>query len=135
MKKQEKNKNIKKTIKNETKIIRKEWKNILFNLLFAFFAVLIPSLLYENIILTTTLLVLVSLIGLFKWKSKLSLAIFLFGAVWGPLSEMFAIHFGAWQYSTTNFYTIPIWLFIVWGDAAVFLFETAKEIKKLGVKE
>jgi hypothetical protein len=128
-------KNRKDLIRKEEEAIRKEWKNILFNLVFAFLAVIIPSLFYENIALTTALLFVVSAIGLIKWKSKLAIAIFFFGALWGPVSEMLAIKFGVWSYAVPNFFTIPIWLFFVWGDAAVFLFETAKEIHKLGVKD
>jgi hypothetical protein len=127
--------NIKKTLRGEERKIRKEWWNILFNLIFAFLAVLIPSLFYKNITLTCIILIILSAIGLIKWKSNITLAIFVFGALWGPLSEMFAIYFGAWTYSLSNFYTIPLWLFIIWGDAAAFLYETTKEIKRLGLKE
>lgn len=122
-------------VKEEGKKIKKEWKNILFNCIFALFAVGIPSLFYKNIFLTTTLLIIVSLIGLIKWKSSLATTIFIFGMFWGPISEMIAIHFGAWNYAIPNFYTVPAWLFLVWGMAAVFLFETSKEIHKLGVKD
>lgn len=126
---------ISREMKKEEKIFRKEWKNIIFNCIFAVIVVLIPSLLYKNIALTTVLLILVSAIALFKWKSKAAIVIFIFGALWGPISEMIAIHFGAWSYTLVNFYTIPIWLFFIWGDAAVFLFEMSKEVIKLGFKD
>ncbi len=125
----------KKVIEKEVKAIRREWKNILFNLAFAFLAVIIVSYLYRNIMLTTLLLSVITIVALVKWKSWLTFTIFLFGAIWGPLSEMMAISFGAWQYAWPNINTIPLWLFILWGDAAAFIFETAMEFKKLGVKD
>lgn len=125
----------KKLIKKEKKIIRKEWKNILFNCIFALLALLFPILFYNQLYLTTISLSIVSIIGLLKWKSKLALTIFIFGAFWGPLTEMIAIKFGVWTYARPDFFNIPFWLFVLWGMAAVFLFETAKEINKLGVKD
>ena len=121
-------------MKTEKKI-KREWKNILFNGAFAVLAVGIPSLFYKNIFLVTIILSVVSILGLVKWKSKLTTSIFIFGAIAGPLAEMTAIHYGVWNYTLSDFYTIPSWLFLVWGMAAAFLFESAKELKKLGVKD
>jgi len=128
-------KNKKSLIKKERKIIKKEWNNILFNCLFAFLALLITILFFRNPILATILLSLTSLLGLIKWKSKLTLVIFLFGGLWGPICEMIAIKYGVWEYAKTGFFNIPLWLFILWGMAAAFLYETAKEINKLGIKD
>lgn len=128
-------KNEKNLIKKERKIIKKEWKNILFNCLFAFLALLITVLFFREPILATILLSLTSLLGLIKWKSKLTLAIFLFGGLWGPICEMIAINYGVWEYALPNFLNVPFWLFILWGMAAAFLFETAKELNKLGFED
>lgn len=122
-------------MKQTKKITRKELKNIAFNILFAFLAVLIPVLFYNIKYLTSIGLAIVSITGLVKWKSKLALTIFIFGGLWGPICEMIAIKYGVWQYARPDFFNIPFWLFILWGMAAVFLFETAKEIHKLGVKD
>lgn len=48
-----------------------------------------------------------------------TLTVFTIGAICGPLSEIVAIHFGAWQYSAPQFLGIPFWLIPVWGVAAV----------------
>jgi predicted N-acyltransferase len=122
-------------IQKEERIFSREWKNILFNLVFATLTVIFPILFYKNIVLTAILVLIVTIAGLIKWKSKLTTAIFIFGAVWGPVSEMICVHFGVWQYSQINFYNIPLWLFIVWGNAAAFIYQTALEFRKIGIKK
>ncbi len=117
------------------KRLRKEWKNILFNIVFGGLSILIVILTYENILLTTALLIILSIIALIKWRSKITIFVFIAGAIWGPISEMIAIAFGVWQYSFTNIINIPLWLFILWGFAAAAIYQTAIEIKKLGVKD
>ena len=126
---------LKKEIKKEERRLKQEWKNIIFNTIFAILTLLFVALFYRNIILTTILVKLVSIIGLVKWKSYITFTIFIFGALLGPVSEMFAIYFGAWSYYIPNLLSIPIWLFLVWGNTAAFLYQTALEIKKLGVKK
>jgi hypothetical protein len=122
-------------IKKEEKIVKREWKNIIFNTIFAILALLIVIFFYENILYTTILLLIITLVGLLKWKSKLATITFFCGFIFGPIAEIIAISFGVWQYSVTNLINVPWWLFILWGDAAVFFFETTKEVKKLGVKD
>ena len=119
----------------EEKIIKKEWWNILFNCIFAALALLITILFYKNNLLGTILLLIISIIGLLKWKSWVTLIIFLFGALWGPISESIAIRAGVWEYAVPNFFNVPIWLFVLWGIAAAFLYQTALEFRKLGVKK
>ncbi|VVB77974.1 Uncharacterised protein [uncultured archaeon] len=121
--------------KNEIKKIKKEWKNILFNLLFAVFTLLFPILFKKNILLTFLLVVLISIIGLVKWKSGRTLIIFIFGGVFGAVAEIIAVDHNVWSYSYTNFINIPLWLFIVWGNASAFIYQTSVEIKKLGIKK
>jgi len=121
-------------IQKEEKILRREWKNIIFNLVFATLTVILPILFYKNILLTTLLLFVLVIVALIKWNSKLTIAIFIFGAFWGPVSEILCVYFGVWRYSEVNFYNIPLWLFIVWGNAAAFLYQTALEFKKLGIR-
>lgn len=126
---------INRVIKKEEKLVRKELYNILFNCLFAFVSLLIPILFKKYILSATLLLLSVSIIALIKWKSKITLLVFVFGALWGPLSEMIAIYFNVWSYSNPNFFNIPFWLFLVWGNAAAFLYQTGLEIHKLGIKK
>jgi len=122
-------------INNEIKLIRKEWKNIIFNSIFAIFTLIFPIIFKKNILLTTLILLLVSIIGLVKWKSKITLSVFIFGAFFGAIVEMISINYNVWSYSYTNFINIPLWLFVVWGNASAFIYETANEFKKLGVKK
>jgi len=130
-----KKKKISRIILKEEKIIKKEWKNIIFNTIFAILALLIVIFFYKNILLTTILLIIITLIGLLKWKSNMAIIMFFCGFIMGPIAEMIAIAFGVWQYAVTDLINVPWWLFILWGDAVVFFFETMKEIKKLGVKD
>lgn len=109
-------------------------KNIIFCIIFAVSTLLVVILFYKNIFLATLLLIVIALTGLIKWKSKLTSIMFFFGAIFGAVTEMIAINYGVWSYSFTNFVNIPTWLFIVWGNTAVFLYQISLEIKRLGIK-
>ena len=122
-------------IKKEEKKIKKEWKNIIFDLVFVFLNVFLVILFYKNILLTSILLILVTLVGLLKWRSWVTFGAFVVGTFVGPVCEMWAISQGVWQYSVTNFFMIPLWLIIVWGNTSAFLYQIAVEIHKLGVKK
>lgn len=91
-------------------------------------------LFYNNILLTSILLAITSIISLVKWNSRITFVVFIFGALWGAFSEMLAIYYGVWNYAVTNFFNIPFWLFIIWGNAAAFLYQTGKEFGRLGIK-
>lgn len=119
-------------MKKGVKRLKKEWKNIIFNIIFAVLTILFPILFYRNILLTCILVSLVGVVGLTKWKSRITLVIFIFGALWGSSAEMIAISYNVWSYSFTNFLNIPLWLFIVWGNAAAFIYQTAIEFERLG---
>lgn len=115
--------------------IKQEWKNIIFNCIFGILTILFIILFYRNILLASVLVGLVAVIGLIKWKSKITLLIFIFGAIFGAVAEMIAVIYGVWNYSITNFINIPFWLYLVWGNAAAFIYQTAVEIRRLGVKK
>ncbi len=117
------------------KNIKKEWKNMIFNGFFALLTMIIAILLHKKILLATIILAVISTTGLIKWNSKATWAIFIFGALFGAISEMVAISYGVWSYSAINFINIPSWLFLVWGNTAMFIYQTGLEIKRLGVRE
>lgn len=121
-------------IKKEKQKIKREWKNLIFNSIFAILTLLFPIIFYESIMLTAFLVFVVTLIGFIKWKSKLTIAVFLFGGIFGAIAEMTSIYFGVWQYSFVNLFNIPLWLIVVWGNAGVFIYQTALEFKKLGIE-
>ncbi|MCK4650374.1 hypothetical protein KAT36_04035 [Candidatus Pacearchaeota archaeon] len=116
---------------------KKEWKNILFNSIFVGVAILIVTLFHKNIMLTTILEIILAIVGLSKWKSKRTFAIFIFAGMFGTIAEMIVIYTSyAWSYaSPTLMQLIPTWLFVVWANAGAFLYETSKEIHKLGVNK
>ena len=125
-------------MKKESKLekgLRKEWKNIIFNFLFVIISILVLVLFYKKIMITTLLLIAIAVIGLIKWKSKLTIIIFIFCGILFRMAEMIIINYNLWSYSVSSFKNIPLWLFILWGDAAAFIYQMAVEIKKLGVKD
>ncbi|MBT3691256.1 hypothetical protein HOG16_03380 [Candidatus Woesearchaeota archaeon] len=121
--------------KNFEKRIKKEWKNIIFNILFGVVSLLIVILFFENILLTTLLLGVVAIIGQIKWKSRLTLFVFFFFGILFGISEIIVSDYSVWEYSVSNLQNIPTWLFILWGNTAAFMQQSIKEIRKLGIKK
>ncbi len=124
--------------KNKIKVkrkLKKEWVNIIFNFIFNTLTLLLILYLYKKIILLTISLFFLTCIGFIKWKSKITIFIYIVGALFGTFAEICAIYYGAWIYPITNFANIPIWLFLAWGNASAFIYQTALEIKKLGIKD
>lgn len=115
-------------------VLSHESANILFDILFISFALSVVVNFYNNILLATALLSVVSFIGLFKWKSKMTLILFFLVGILGTFAEIIAISYGVWFYPINNFINVPFWLFILWGDAAAFIYQISKEIKALGVR-
>ena len=112
---------------------RKEKRAInyyLFEILFVIVNIIIVILFYKNILWTTIFLFVLAIIGLVKWKSLRTFMIFLIGAVGGGIIEIICIYFGVWKYTVTNFFNIPFWLFILWGNATAIIYQIAKKIKE-----
>jgi hypothetical protein len=123
-----------KTKNKESKINlwKKEEYNIIFDCVFAVLALLIIILFYDRIFLATILQILLGVVGLIKWNSKITFRIYLFSGIFGALAESLVITYArAWEYTFPNILNIPIWLFFLWGNAGAFIYEIAKEIKKL----
>ena len=111
-----------------------EMNEIIFAIFFGV-ATLFPAMfLYKNILLATSLVLIVSGLGILFWRTKSNLYIFVFAGIFGPISEMLCVHHGAWNYSIANFVNIPVWLFFIWGNAGQFLYNTGLLIKRL-IKE
>ena len=124
-----------KMAKGKNKGMRKEVKNVAFNVVFAVMTLGLPVLFYQNIILTTVLCGIVALAGLIKWRSEITVAIFVFGLFFGTLCEITAVSYGVWEYAYTNFFNIPLWLFVVWGNASAFIYQIAIEFERLGLHD
>jgi len=105
-------------------------KFLWFEFLFFFANLLTVTLFYKNILLTTAILILITVVGQIRWKSFRTLIIFILAGIIGTFGEMLAIYAGAWTYNITNFFNIPIWLFILWGNAASFIYQVAKKFKE-----
>ena len=110
-----------------------EIKGLIFNGIFAILTLLIVVIFYKNINLTTILLFILTLIAMFKWKTKNTLIIFLVGGFLGMLAEIIAVNYGVWNYSFSNFLNVPSWLFLFWGNAAIFIYRLSNEIKKIKI--
>jgi hypothetical protein len=54
-------------------------------------------------------------------KSRLIVYLIVFFA--GPISEMIAIYFGAWNYAHPDLLGIPYWLPFVWGNASLYIID------------
>jgi hypothetical protein len=125
---------IKKVIIKEEKVLKREWKNILFNFLTIFLSLLIVILFFKKPLLTTLFLAAVAILGLLKWKSQLTLIIFLFFGIIFGIGEIIVSNYEVWTYGVKDLGSIPIWIFILWGNTATFIYQTIIEIKKMGVK-
>ena len=82
--------------------------------------------------LTSAVLLLLTAALIFHYRSSILIPITIFCMLFGALAELFAVHNGAWAYSVSNFFDIPIWLFILWGNAGLFIYRTAIEFERLG---
>jgi hypothetical protein len=102
----------------------------LFDIFFLAANILVVALFYKNIPLTFSLLLLIAVIGLTKWRSWRTVLIFIWAGIAGTVGEIFFISVGVWEYSITNFFNVPLWLFILWGNTAALIYQIAKKIKE-----
>lgn len=79
------------------------------------------SLWWRDNLLLLVFLILLSMVMLFRERSKAELFTFLFCGIAGACAEMVAIYAGAWTYGNPNMINIPIWLPVLWGIAGVFM--------------
>lgn len=109
-------------------------KNIIsnraFNLIFALLTFLIIILFYHNILLACILLIFLTSYTLFRYDSKLVTVLFIFGLFFGTFAEIFSVYYGVWSYALPNFFGVPLWLFIVWGNAAIFIYRLGVDLKE-----
>lgn len=111
---------------------RKKLNGLLFVWLFALLNLLTVLVFYKNVLLTTGLLLLLSIIGFIVWRVHIPLWIFLVGALCGGIAEMIAIYQGVWNYEITNILNVPSWLFVLWGNTALFFYHLAIEFERKG---
>ena len=96
-------------------------KNLILEiLLFSVGVTLISALHARNLVLAFLLLVVWS-VGIKFWHKKQDIVFFVVGGILGPLVEIIAVYFGAWQYTNPSFLGIPLWLPFAWGLGAVLI--------------
>lgn len=92
-----------------------------FGILIPFISALLVIMFWQNNILLTSLLLLLSvLVFVFLWKDKKGIITFLVGAFFGGVMEAICIYFNVWSYSNPT-YLIPMWLPVLWGMTALVL--------------
>ena len=91
----------------------------------AFTTLLATAALWRHPVALIALVLAVGL-GIFLLRpTRASLVVYVVGFIFGPTAEAFGIHAGAWTYSNSDFLGIPIWLPFVWGNAALFIQNSA----------
>lgn len=87
----------------------------------AFSALFATILFWRTPFLLSLLLAVIAVFFLIYRRDKKLVAIYIFGFICGPATEIAAIHAGAWQYASPIFLGIPLWLPFLWGLAAMFI--------------
>jgi hypothetical protein len=90
-------------------------------------AIGLVCLLWQMPIVLALCFVVMSILVLCRWHTRIDLFIYGVGFVLGPGGEMVAIHFGAWEYAEP-FLLVPLWLPPVWGVAAVVMRRLAETL-------
>ena len=121
-----------KVIKKEIRRLKKETRNLFFNMVFGVFNLVAVSLFYKDILLTVAILGLLTVLLFVYYRSPILIAVFVFCTVFGAFSEIFSVGSGVWSYTLVDFFNIPLWLFLLWGNAGLFIYRTAIEFERLG---
>lgn len=91
-------------------------------------AVFLLVLFWQHNILATGVIVGLFLLRACFWWKKGDVAVYLVGAVLGPLTEIIATRLGIWTYACPSFLNIPLWLPFAWGFAAVIFVRIAHSL-------
>lgn len=111
-----------------------EIKSMIFNGVFGILNLAALIIFFKNPLLLAVILFALTLIALFKWKSRNTLIVFFCGAIWGTICELIAVYLGIWSYAFPSFLGIPYWLFFGWGNISIFLYRLSNEIRKIKMK-
>ncbi len=83
--------------------------------------VTLTALLFNRPYILTALLAGIGIVFLYRSTSKNAYHIFIGAGLGGAISEMIAIYAGAWTYTVPQMILIPLWLPLLWGNAALFI--------------
>lgn len=78
-------------------------------------------LLWRAPLLLTLTLFVISVLMLVVLRSKKIALVYVFVAIWGPLTEAVAISAGVWHYELPEFFGLPVWLPFLWGAASIVI--------------
>jgi len=95
-------------------------KTFITEIIIYFICVTLAALLWSRPIVLSLGYIFISIFMLCKWHAKSDFVFYFVAFVLGPLGELVAIYFGAWEYSKP-LYFIPVWLPFLWGIAALFM--------------
>ena len=130
-----KKKSIEKIIDEGSEKLKRGWKNISFNFLVIILSISVVIIFSKNVLVSTILLGIISVFALVKWKSVLTLIIYLFfGLIFG-IGEIIVTRYQIWTYVSFESGSVPFWLFLLWGLTATFIYQTILEIKKLRIRD
>lgn len=85
------------------------------------FAILAISFFYANNLLLTAVLLVILIATLKVWYRPRDIHFFIAAVIVGPIAEIVAVHFGAWQYTNSTVLGIPLWLPLAWGLIVVLI--------------
>jgi hypothetical protein len=112
-----------------------EYGKVLLNIALALATLLLTAVLWRNPLFLTALLILTGAAIFVIRPSRSSVIAYATGFVFGPVAEALAIHTGAWTYATSTVLGLPLWLPFLWGNAALFIQNSAELSKALFTKE
>jgi hypothetical protein len=102
-----------------------EWGKAAVNATLALATLLLTSVLWRYPVALTVLLIVAGAAIYALRPSRTSACVYAVGFFFGPLAEGLAIQTGAWEYASPSVLGIPVWLPFVWGNAALFIQNTA----------
>ncbi len=109
-------------------------RDLLFAIAFVILNLLVVVFLYREIILTTAFLILLTISFIVYYKSQILFPIFFF-CMLGAVAEMFAISAGVWSYTISDIFGVPLWLFVLWGNTGLFIYEMSTWFERLGFRK
>jgi hypothetical protein len=106
-----------------------------FNAALGLAALLLTSVLWRHPLALVSLQVMTGAAIYALRPGRTSVCVYAVGFVFGPLAEGLAIQTGAWEYASPSVLGIPLWLPFVWGNAALFIQNTADLGKAIFAKD
>jgi|GEM_PF-3808792 len=107
---------------------------LLKEILFFIGGIFLIAVLYQEVILLTSLILIFCIIQLTIFKQENDLYYFLTGLVFGPMIDLVAVSSGAWEYTNASIYGLPLWLPLALGMVAVSLKRIAESLIVLNKK-